>query len=418
MSAHVKRWQPWLFWFLGAVFFFFEYVVRVDPSGMLKELSQFFHLHHNLSKGTLSAYFYLPYVIMQIPVGFLVDKYGPRRWLAVAALVSAAGSLLFAESQYLWQAECGRLLIGFGASFAFVGTMRIATLWFSKRRLGLLAGLTQGVGMLGAAAGVGVVPMVINSMGWQHIMRILALLLAVFGVLIFLCVRDRAVVNSHQINQKPKLWSSLATVMKSKVSWLNALYVGFLYAPTAALAELWGTSFFHHIYGFTKIGAGWIMSCIFIGLAVGGPFAGWLSDRFSRRKPFMLLSVSVCFVVLLGVLMIPSLDFLSMSVLLFIYGFFSVGVALSYAVAGEIHSPMVAGVSMAFTNMMSIAIGAILQPLLGWLLDLYLRHASGSKTSIVYAYTHVMWLLPICLFISLLCIVLLRESSLQGGDNE
>ena len=87
-SKQEFEWKPVFYWFLGAAFFFFEYFARVDPSGMLEQIKGVFKLNH-FQLGELSAFFYLPYVVMQIPVGTLVDRHGPRRWLAVAALVSA-----------------------------------------------------------------------------------------------------------------------------------------------------------------------------------------------------------------------------------------------------------------------------------------------------------------------------------------
>ena len=232
---------------------------------MLLQLQHYFHLDSE-QLGVLSAYFYIPYVLMQIPVGLLVDRHGPKRWLAVAALVSAIGALFFSFSTHLWEAKCGRLLIGLGASFAFVGTLRIVTLWFDRSRFGFFAGLTQGVGMLGAAAGVGIMPLLISHWGWQDIMFSVGILLAVFAVLILLFVREKPIVSvlsAVSETGRVSLVQNMKTIFKSKMSWINAVYAGLLYAPTAALGELWGTRFYHHVFGFTRQDAAVIISCIF-----------------------------------------------------------------------------------------------------------------------------------------------------------
>jgi sugar phosphate permease len=413
----IKSWQPWLFWFLGASFFFFEYFARVDPSGMLAQLQHYFNLD-NKGLGILSAYFYIPYVLMQIPVGLLVDRHGPRRWLAVAALVSAVGAIVFSFSVYLWQAKFGRMLIGLGASFAFVGTLRLATLWFDRSRLGFFAGMTQGVGMLGAAAGVGVMPVLIESWGWQKIMLSVGVLLAIFALMILIFVRDKnpdkASVNKEALTtDSDNFLTGARAVFTSGMSWLNALYAGLLYAPTAALGELWGTRFFHHVYGFSSVYAAIIMACIFIGWAIGGPVAGWLSDRFQQRKGIMILSVCASWIILTFVFIMPHMSIPMMCVCMFFYGVFNFGVALAYAVAGELHSSSSAGVSIAFTNMFSIVVGASLQPIMGWLVDVLKPYHTDRMT-----YFSVMWILPICLILSLLCVLFLKERVQREVDND
>ena len=102
-----------------------------------------------------------------------------------------------------------------------------------------------------------------------------------------------------------------------------------------------------------------------------------------------------------------------MCLLLFLYGLCNVGVALAYAVAGELHPQIYSGVSIAFTNMASILIGAALQPLMGWLVDtLLVRHSDKM------AYYSAVWVLPVCLVISLLCTSFLRERKSEVVENE
>jgi MFS family permease len=411
----IKSWQPWCFWLLGASFFFFEYFARVDPSGMLLQLQQYFHLNSE-ELGVLSAYFYIPYVLMQIPVGLLVDRHGPKRWLALAALVSAIGALVFSFSAHLWQAKCGRLLIGLGASFAFVGTLRIVTIWFDRSRFGFFAGLTQGVGMLGAAAGVGIMPLLISRWGWQDIMFSVGILLALFAVMILLFVREKPIVNdSSAIGEtgRVSLTQNMKTIFKSKMSWANAVYAGLLYAPTAALGELWGTRFYHHVFGFTRQDSAIIISCIFIGWAIGGPVAGWLSDRFQQRKSIMILSVCFSWFILMLVFLYPHMSMPLMCACMFLYGLFNFGVAIAYAVAGELHANACAGLSIAFTNMLSIVIGASLQPLMGWLIDVLSHYYSDRMT-----YLSVMLILPVCLFFSFICVLFLKERRRLGASYE
>ena len=233
----IRQYRSWFMWLLGAGFFFCEYFARVDPSVMIDNLMLTFNVHY-AAVGSLSAYFYYPYILMQLPVGLILDRYSTRRWLGGAAMVSAAGALWFGCASHLWMAKAGRVLIGFGASFAFVGTMKIASMWFPSRRMGLMAGLTQASGMLGAAFGEGVFIYIVAAVGWRRTLLLIAAILLFFGIMILMLVRDKKKDSEEQeIMSSRAIWTGLKTVLSSGQSWAVALYAGLLYAPTAALAE-------------------------------------------------------------------------------------------------------------------------------------------------------------------------------------
>jgi MFS family permease len=100
--------------------------------------------------GNLSAFYYYAYASIQLPVGVLLDRFGPRRVLSAALLLSGLGSLVLATAQALPQAYLGRLLVSSGVGFALVGTLKVAAVWFPPRRFALITGLTFILGMVGA----------------------------------------------------------------------------------------------------------------------------------------------------------------------------------------------------------------------------------------------------------------------------
>ena len=102
---------PWVVCALGAIVYSYEYLLRMSPSVMQDSLMQFYHLT-GVQYGYLSgSFYYFMYVAMQIVVGLLVDRYGPRRLLTLACLLCAFGGWLFACSHMLWVAMTGRFLI-------------------------------------------------------------------------------------------------------------------------------------------------------------------------------------------------------------------------------------------------------------------------------------------------------------------
>ena len=411
-----KRNYAWLIWSLAAGFFFAEYIARVAPSIMVPHLMKAlqvnaFHL------GSLSAFFYYAYVIMQIPAGTLVDKYGPHKLLTILATCCGVSVLIFASSHSLATAEISRFIMGFSAAFAFVGALKLASVWFPPRRFGFLAGSTQAIGMFGAAVGVGAVSVLVKYMGWRETMYLLGFILLVLGILIGLIVRDKPNDLSMTTEQKPlykrySLLEGILIVLKNPQTWINGVFIGFLYAPTAAFAEMWGPSYLHRVYNLSPEVAAGAISMIFVGWMIVSPIAGWISDSIGRRKPVMLVSVLASLFFMATILYLPGLSKWAVFVLLFLYGLSNVGVATSYAVACECNPRAIAGTSMSFANMASVLIGAGFQPIIGRILDVCWDHKmiNGIRFYSAHDFRIAMLVLPLCFVISLVAWYFIKET--------
>lgn len=408
-----KTLLPWLVWGLGAILFFSEYFGRVAPSVMVPELMHDFTVGA-LTLGSLSAAFYYIYVFMQLPVGMMVDRYGPRSLLATTAMICALGCYLFAHSRAINIAIVGRFMMGFGASFAFVGTLKLATAWFPAKRFGLLAGLTQALGMLGAAFGQTSIAFSVSAIGWRYTMSIIATIFLLLGFLIALIVRNqpsKQMIYTSVTKPKLSMLTSLKIVLKNPQTWFNALFVALFYAPTASFAEMWGASFLGTAYHLDMHKAAIASSLMFIGWGIGGPCVGWLSDKIERRKPIMFITALLCFFVMSTIIYVPHLPRIILYALLLSFGIFNAGVGTSYALSSEINPRATAGTSMAFANMSSVIIGASFQPLIGWFLQIGPQTATqSSSTFSLTNFQHALAVLPVCLFLSLLVSFLIKET--------
>lgn len=413
-GAQLNVFYPWLIWGLGAAFFLSEYFARIAPGVMVPELMSAFRVNA-LSLGSISAIFYTAYLSMQMPVGTLVDKFGPHRLLTITAALCALGCFLFASADYLGLAKIGRFMMGFGAAFAFVGTLKLATIWFSPTRFGLLSGLTQALGMVGAAVAAGPLALLVHGIGWRNTMWLIGIILLLLAILIGLIVRDHPKTNAAilpQTDSKLRFWDAFAVVLRNPQSWFNATYAGLVYAPTAAFAELWGVSYLSRVYSIDRTVAADAVSCIFIGLALGCPVTGWISDKIKRRRPVMLGAAIGSLVFMSCALYIPNLGVTTLFVLLFLYGLANSGFATSYALSGEITPRRVAGTSMGFANMASVLVGACFQPIIGWFLDMQWdgKMVNGAAVYSVEAFRQAMVALPVCLALGVIVIFFVKET--------
>ena len=349
---------------------------------------------------------------MQIPVGTLVDKYSVRWLVGFMALLCAASTFLFASTETFHWAVFARFLIGITGAFAFVGALKIATLFFSPKHFGFLAGMTQALGMLGASAGVGPLSAVIASAGWRHTLMFLGGLIAVLALFIFILVKDKPAGDDLAERKSHSIWEGIATVFKSRHTWINVVIIGLLYAPTMVFGELWGPLYISRVYNVSMIDAASVISVIFIGWAIGSPLFGWISDRIQRRKPIVMGSAAFSLLFIFIILYCPSLSLPWLFVVAFLYGFSNVGVSTCYAVAAELTPNRFSGTALGFTNMASILLGALFQPIVGRLLDL---HWDGKLVDGVRYYSATdlqtaMISLPVCLVLCLLLCFFLKES--------
>ncbi|CDZ75875.1 putative sulfoacetate transporter SauU [Legionella massiliensis] len=402
----------WVVWGLAAAFYFSDYLARVAPGVMHRSLQVDFGINE-AGFGILTASFYIPYILMQIPVGLTVDRLSIRAILTVMSLVTALGCCVFGLADGLMMASVGRMLIGFSAAFAFVSSLRLATSWFPPAMLGLLAGLTQALGMLGAAAGEAPVSFLVANVGWRHSMLIIAFLFIALAGLLYQFVQDKPGSKRREIRfeQRISIIASLRIVLSHRQTWLNALYAGFLFGPTAVIGEAIGPAYLQYGRGLSAHAAAFATGLIFIGWGISGPISGWLSDRMGRRKPLMIFS-ALCGIVLSSLFVFyPGIDKTSAYLIFFLFGLTNTGVAIAYAVSTEIHESNVVGTSIAFTNMISIFVGALMQPLVGRLVDLVSGpRAYNVETLLLSDFQAGLRILPLCSLVALILAFTVKET--------
>lgn len=411
-----KALLPWFIWGLAASYFFLDYLARVSPGVMGRELQLAFGVNAT-TLGLLTSFFYYPYILMQLPVGLIVDRYSIRYLLTVMSILTAVGCSVFGLAESIYVAALARMIIGFSAAFAMVSALRLAATWFPPERLGLLAGLTQALGMWGAAFGEMPVSFLMDQVGWRNTMVLMASVFVLLAGLILKFVQDSPKNQSHQIGkaslntQALKIRESLKTVLCNRQAWVMAIYAGLLFAPSAVIAEFWGPSYLQYGRGLSAHSAAFANGLIFIGWGIGGPIAGWISDRIGLRKPLCYVS-ALCGLCLLSIIFFwPQLSNVSIYLLFFLYGLTNISVVIAYAAAAEITPRHCIGTTLAFANMGSILIGAVLQPIFGYVLEV----STGKTINDIALLTRTdfstaLSLLPLCSLLAFLCVFLMKET--------
>jgi len=375
-------------WLVAALFFSYAFLQRVSPSVMVEELMRDFAVGAAIL-GNLSAFYFYAYAGLQIPVGLLMDRVGPRRLTTAAALLCAVGSLVFAVADSTAVASLGRLLIGAGAAFSWVGVLTVITQWFPPHRFALLGGLAQAAGMAGAVLGQAPLAAAVSEVGWRATVLVIGGAAVFFAVALWLVIRDQRHAESSAIG----LGEGIRRVAANRQTWLNALFGLTMTGPMLAFAGLWGVPWLTTVHGMERAPAAATLSLMFVGWAFGAPLLGWLSDHWQRRRPVMVAGSALAGVALALALYLPGLPLIAFSALIIIHGFGASCMVLSFAAAREHNPAFLSSSTYGFINTAVIGSGALFQPLVGLLLDLHwdgtlvagARHYSAGSYALAFA---------------------------------
>lgn len=398
--------KAWSIWFIAGLFYLFEFMHRVAPAVMASEWRHDFAVSA-AALGSISAYYYYSYAFMQIPVGLLLDRYKTRKLLSFAALMIAIGSLIFAYTSSLFWANFARALIGFGSAFSFVGCLKLGAMWFSPRRFALIVGLTNFLGVSGAILAGRPLAHAVEHWDWRTTMYASCITSLIFVFLLYLFIRDRIGPKLKSSIDQDRFKQNLGRVLRHRQVWFTAIFASLMVAPIAMYAELWGISYLKVKNCLPRAMAAQIVTLIFVGIALGGPFWGWLSHYLTHRKIILAIGAfgAFCSVCVILYFNCQSAAWASFYHLLF--GFFSSSMLLCFALNSE-WMPKAQGTTIGFTNTIVMAGSALFQPLVGKILDSFPQESTSLLPFTPEQYQIALSAMPCCLLLALLSLFIIK----------
>jgi sugar phosphate permease len=302
-------------------------------------------------------------------------------------------------------------LVGFGSSFAFVGVLTLATMWLPKHLFSLFAGLMTTLGMLGNVFAEIKITNVQQSLGIDSVLRATVWIGSILTVIIFVCVRDnKDYMKNHQTPIK-EFFVEVTRVLSSLKVWVVGMIGAFLYTSLSVFGELWGQTYLQQAHHLSKMQSAETMSMLFIGWAIGAPLSGFLSDKFANRVVPLMVGAIGGMLSIYGILYLDNLSYGAIKVLVLFYGIFTATEIIVFAMAREISGVKISGTVFAVTNMIVTLIGAILQPLVGWILDIF-GHRVWAQDHYIYQihdYRLALSLLPISLVFVVFLSLIVRD---------
>lgn len=404
----------WFVCSLAALFYCYEFLLRIEPSVMRGGLMLNYHIGAE-GLSILFAVYYWSYTPLQMVVGLVLDYFGPKRVLAVALSFCAVGSYIFGSSHNVDIAALGRMLIGMGSAFAFIGSLKLAAMWLPYNRFALFSGITTALGMIGAITGDIAMSYVTGHYGWHRVVMIGSIIGVVLIPLFVIFIREKSMYRKHMnLNQKLKeLFSHFRKLIAHREVYMAGLIGCLLYFSLSVVAALWGIPFVKAVLGVSNVEATTVNTMIFVGWLIGAPTSGWLSSRIqSRRKPLIVGSIAATVFISI-VLLVPIHSPFVLGALFFLFGLSCSTQVICFAVGRDAAPLKMAGTATALVNFIVMLAGSVFQPVVGILLKHLYGGAHGIHHMEVYtadAYRHVLLILPLAMIIAAVLSYLLKET--------
>lgn len=358
---------------LSAFLLFYKYIMQVFPGLIANDIMLSFSISA-YEAGALVAVTFWTIVVVQLVSGIILDKFGFRIVSSCSLIISSLGLLVFiyaANHGDLIFGYSGRIMIGFGVAFATVSYIKAVAVWFPPQKFAFVTSFLASAAMLGAIAGQAPLSYLITHTGsWQRGLSVCALIGCAIAVIYFLVIRDTNPKNMvAQQSAREFSWKDIKQVFLNRNNWLLTLYSGLSFTTIDAFAGLWGNNYFREQYQLSTEHAAYVISMIFVGLAIGSPVIGKLSEKFDSYKPLMLICHLIATAALAIVLSFKTSAVIA-AICLFIFGFCLGIYMLAFAIGRRINSSAVAATVAAFINTGEPILGAIFDPLIGYLLEI------------------------------------------------
>ena len=285
--------RAWLIFALCSLHLFISQLYRTTNAVLAPWLIKDLYLDTE-GLGLLSAGFFYAFALTQIPISIFLDKVGAKRLMIALSFVGMAGAIMFSLAHGLGMGLAGRLLLGVGMACNLMGPLKLLMEWFPARTFATASGLLYAIGALGNIVAATPLVLLAEQFGWRLSLQAIIAVHLLLTLMLFWVVQDRPA--DKAVNPPPaagglrpaSLFGNLGILMRSKDYWIISAGTFVRYGTHAALQTLWAGPLLMEAMGFSPVQAGNILLAMNIGLIVGGPMWGAVSDRIFKTPKWVV----------------------------------------------------------------------------------------------------------------------------------
>ena len=349
--------RAWLIFALCSLHLFISQLYRTTNAVLAPWLIKDLYLDTE-GLGLLSAGFFYAFALTQIPISIFLDKLGAKRLMIALSFVGMAGAIMFSLAHGLEMGLAGRLLLGVGMACNLMGPLKLLTEWFPPRTFATASGLLYAIGTLGNIVAATPLVLLVEQFGWRlSFQAVIAVHLLLTLALIWV-VQDRPAEKAFYPppsagGLRPAfLFGNLGILMRSKDYWIISAGTFVRYGTHAALQTLWAGPLLMEAMGFLPVQAGNILLMMNLGLILGGPLWGAVSDRIFETPKWVIAGGLLMLALITSILraLPPGTSALLAGVIFLAFGLASASGLHVYAHIKALVPKDMAGAAMSGTN--------------------------------------------------------------------
>ncbi len=338
--------------------------------------------------GRLTAAYLFGFVLFQLPLGVLLDRFGPRRVQTGLLLVSAAGAALFALAPDPWSLTIARGILGLGLSGCLMSAFKANSIWLPMSRVALGNSTTVAIGALGVVMATRPADWLAQLIGWRAMFDLLSAATVGVALLILFCVPKDGRNPQTETRGGESVAAQLSVVgriLADPVFWRVAPMVAALSGTFIAIQTLWTGRWLSDVAGLDRASVADVLLWMAIGFVIGALATGWIADRAQRRGLTIEFVVGCSFLVFaVSQLLVVSRVPLPPTVPWMLFGFAGQASNLGYATLAAHFGIGAAGRAQSMANLLLFVVAWALQWGIGEVLDLFPGAAGGAADPVGY----------------------------------
>jgi predicted MFS family arabinose efflux permease len=349
----------WLYVFLPfAIGYYLSYLLRNTNAVIAPELARDLGLDA-AELGLLTSAYLLTFGAVQIPLGLLLDRFGPRRVEAALLLFAAAGTLVFAAGDTIGELTLGRGLIGLGVSACLMAGLKNFVLWYPAEHQASLTAAIMVAGGLGAISASVPLEMLLPALGWRGVFVLLTAVILAVAAWLFVAVPDH--VDSAPRSTRREQWQGVVHVFTNRGFWRFAPLTAMFSGGFMAVLGLWAVPWFMHVDGLSRAQAAQHLLVVGVAALLSYVVIALVATPLARRgvKPTVLLGAVLAPACLAQLLIVADMG--APLAWWALYGFCASATHPAYAALAQRFAPTLYGRASTALNLMAFVGGFALQ---------------------------------------------------------
>ena len=389
-------------WFIASLFMIYSFALNTAAGVFTQPIQHALNLSSSQATIAVSC-FVIGFAIFQIPAGLLLDKFNNKIVLCSAILTLALGCFLTSLSKSIFFYALANILQGIGASFAFTAAGKAVSCWFSITLFPIMFGLSQSLSCFLSGAIHVALSRALEKMTWNRVY----IILAIAGIIVFLLnlifFKNRKFVSSSdkndEISEIVSVIPSLLKVIKNGQVWICTIVASLSFGTLLSYSGFWysGITKAYHV---SIAPSSVIGILLFVGIGIGTPLWGAVSNWTNTKKGVMHVTLSLGLIFMLLVIYLPHYHIETQMISYvnnFLVGLLLSSSMLTYTSVAEIVPAELTGLAISFVNMFVFVVNTIFLSLP------YSLFIKGANFQEVY------WLFPVSISLSICFLVFIKE---------